>query len=170
MTLTNGIKTRIIRAMRMRAIKNVELAKATGMGRSWVTKLLQPIEDDQSLKSLTDTQVEDIERVLGIQLLTLTETGAITGSMKKLSILCTDNAALSALLDYLAIVAENPIDAIPWVEAKDMSGIGQEIVRISSINEDKPGKVAKLVIQRLQEYADEKTDRAVKQSSMVSAR
>jgi len=76
MTLTNGIKTRIIRAMRMRAIKNVELAKATGMGRSWVTKLLQPIEDDQSLKSLTDTQVEDIERVLGIQLLTLSDYGS----------------------------------------------------------------------------------------------
>lgn len=166
MNLTNTIKERIKHAMRVKGIKGKDIAIATGMGTSWVSKLLKDMDNPHSLKSLTDQQVEDIEHLLDTSLIVFTESGPVLGPVQRLNALAKDSPELSEMIDLLVTIADKPSGVVlPWVETKDMDPLGQRIIRIAHANDKRPGKVAKLVLQEYQSYADKQ---AKKIKAMIS--
>lgn len=128
-------------------INQSQLADYMGYGKAWVSKLM-----NGKLQSLSSEQVEKLEEFLGIRLESYTDkkhpvpTLALEIAAKMQA--CEPVARIvSALLE---MDVSRPAKGPKWIETKDMSKVGQEIIRIAFANEDKPGKVASLVLSLLE--------------------
>jgi transcriptional regulator with XRE-family HTH domain len=127
-------------------INQSQLADFMGYGKAWVSKLM-----NGKLQSLNSEQVEKLEEFLGIRLESFADkrqpipTLALEIAAK---IQACEPAAriVSALLE---LDVSPPVPGPKWIETKDMTKVGQEIIRIAYANEDKPGKVARLVLELL---------------------
>src|SRR6478609_5506715 len=109
-------------------INQSQLADFMGYGKAWVSKLM-----NRKLQTLTEEQVENLEKFLSIKLQEF-------GDVSQMPILATELAKKMKTSEPLTmIVAPSP----RWIETQDMTKIGQEIIRIAFANEDKPGKVAR---------------------------
>ena len=115
-------------------INQSQLADFMGYGKAWVSKLM-----NRKLQTLTEEQVENLEKFLSIKLQEF-------GDVSQMPILATELAKKMKTSEPLTmIVAPSP----RWIETQDMTKIGQEIIRIAFANEDKPGKVAREVLKLL---------------------
>lgn len=146
MNLTDNMKARILHALRTKEISKSELSERMGYGNAWVTKLLKPREEG-GLKSLDDIKVEALEDFLGIRFLVLTPNSSVSGTAATLSKRAEEDSALSAVLENLLELSEPKNWEPRFFETKEMTKLGQEIIRACFANEDKPGKVAREVLK-----------------------
>lgn len=147
MNLTDNMKARILHALRTKDVTRVDLAAELGLGKAWATKLLKP-RDEGGLKTLSDEQVEKLEEILGIQFLVISDKRKkVSGAAVKLSEMAEEDPALSGVLDALIEMSEGKIFGPRYFTPKEMSQIGNKIIRLAYANEDKPGKVAREVLK-----------------------
>jgi transcriptional regulator with XRE-family HTH domain len=148
MTITAATRSLILSRLRdpkKPAVSQSLLAEKMGLGKSWVTKLL-----NGTLKQLSDEQVDRLQEILDIRLLAITETGErIPDVALEIGRRIKDHPELAQILTALASITEPCPMTTRYIETKDMTRIGQEIIRLCFANDDKPGKVAREVLKLL---------------------
>lgn len=105
-----------------------------------------------SIKNISDEDAAKLQSFLGIKLTTFVqETGEVTPELAiQIGRLMKENDAITKIVSALVeLSAPKVIEGPRWIETKDMTKVGQEIVKIAWANEDKPGKVARLVLELL---------------------
>lgn len=126
-------------------INQSQLAEHMGFGKAWVSKLMTG-----KLKTLSEEQVERLEDVLGIRLSTYSEKKQTPAAAIEIARKMQDSQPIARIVGALL---ELDICTVPsgtrWIETAEMNKIGLEIIKICSENSEKPGKVAKLVLQLL---------------------
>ena len=136
----------IIQAFRSKGLSQSELAAAIGRSEGWVSKLLSGKQ-----KTIDDPTFRKIEIALEIDFFRLSKNGNLS-PLAEIIAAMVDHDPLFA---KLAVCAKDAITGARatftprFVPTEDMAGLGKKIVEIAVNNQDKPGKVAKLVLQLL---------------------
>lgn len=141
----------IIKALREKKLRQKELAEMIGISNSLMSKVLLG-----KIKSMGQDHLMALEDALGIRAMEHV-TGEnrsplamrIAARIDKDPAVANLAAALDAVLSGTMIPA-----AVPYVPSSEMTRIGQEIIRLVFADEDKPGKVARKVIELLQAEID----------------
>ena len=118
-----------------------------GYGRSWASKLMKG-----NIKALSDEDSRKLEKFLDIKLQDyLQEHGdPIPDLAVRLGQRIKNDEAMTRVIAALMDLPQGVCaQGTRWIETQDMTKIGQEIIRICFANEDKPGKVARLVLELL---------------------
>lgn len=151
MDLTHNYRSLILSGLRNSGVTKTTLAETLGYGKPWATKLL-----NGTLKAISDTDARKIEALLGIRFVqfvdvdrTVSTLAAQIDKAVEKSPLLVD--ALAALLRMAEACNSPSAFTPPYIETKDMSRIGKEIIRLALANEEKPGKVAREVLKLLSE-------------------
>lgn len=147
--LTESMLEQIILAARKKPVSNAEIAQALGLGKPWVSKLL-----NKKLKTIKLNHLNALEKVLGIGLTrSLNGSGRASSLANRMALRIDEDPEFAKLAAALEDVLERPRKpaTLPWIPTQDMTRVGQEIIRICFADEDKPGKVAKLVLKLLAE-------------------
>jgi transcriptional regulator with XRE-family HTH domain len=150
MTITPPLLAAIVQRLRDPSkpkLNQSQIADHMGLSKAWASKLMAG-----RIGNLTDDQGRKLEDFLGIKLRPHMQEGASVSPLAaRLSAKMQENTPLSDLVAALLSLVEAP--AAPtgprWIETQDMTKIGQEIITIAFANEDKPGKVARLVLELL---------------------
>lgn len=147
MDLTDRYRALILSGLRASKVSKTELAEEMGFGKSWVTKLL-----NGTLKSVSDKDAKRIEDLLGIQFVRFVDKDRTVSDLaREVDRIAIENPQFAKLLkDLLPLVSETPFTP-RYFETKEMSKLGQEIIRLCYANEDKPGKVAREVLRLVSE-------------------
>jgi transcriptional regulator with XRE-family HTH domain len=127
-------------------INQSQLAEFMGLGKAWVSKLM-----NGKLQTLSSKQLDDLETFLGIRLqLMADKEKKISPIALEISAKMQESDAISRIIEALLDIPLPSVDSGPrWIETKDMTKIGQEIIRLCFADEDKPGKVAREVLKLL---------------------
>ena len=126
-------------------INQSQLAEHMQLGKAWVSKLM-----NKKLQNLSEKQVEQLEEFLDIRLQAFVDKeNQVSPLAKELSRKMTESEAMAKIVEALLEIETTPRDGPRWIETQDMSKVGQEIIRIAFANEDKPGKVARMVLELL---------------------
>lgn len=135
-----------LRNATMPKIRQSDIAEKMGYGKAWVSKLM-----NGTLLSITDDQADKLEEILGIKIEVYRDKAAPTSPLgAELEMKMRTNPVLAQALQAVLNIAEQPVITSPrFIETPDMTRVGQEIIRIAFANEDKPGKVARLVLELL---------------------
>ncbi len=151
MTITPPTISLIVRRFRnpdLPKINQSQLAEHMGYGRAWASKLMAG-----KIQNLTDDQVAKLEDFLGIHLgpERFTEKGTKVPQLAiELGSRMKDDDKLTKVIEALMDMPQGVCaTGTRWIETQDMTKIGQEIIKIAFANEDKPGKVARLVLELL---------------------
>ena len=150
MTITPPIIAAIIARLRdpkMPKLNQAQLAEHMGYGRSWASKLMKG-----TIKNISDEDTAKLQAFLGIRLIPeFRDTGELVPEIAmELGRRMKDSEALTKVISALLEMPQGTcIEGTRWIETQDMTRIGQEIIRIAYANEDKPGKVARLVLELL---------------------
>ena len=148
MDLTNNYRSLILNALRRPdAISKTSLAEKMGYGKSWVTKLL-----NGTLKTVSDSDAQKLEQILEIQFVQFVDqTRKVSGLALELDEAMEGSERLARVVRELIPLAQEAKLTPRYFETKEMSKLGQEIIRICFANEDKPGKVAREVLKLVSE-------------------
>jgi len=150
MDVTDNTRGIILQAIRYKGVTQTALAEKMGYGKAWVSKLL-----NGSIKRLSDSDVEKIEDFLGIRFFVVTENAKVSGLAVELSEAAEKDPeflnVLTELARYQSLASEKRVFTPRYFETKEMTRIGQEIIRIAFADEDKPGKVAREVLRLVSE-------------------
>lgn len=145
--VTEPMRQATLQAMRTKGISQTQIAEAAGLGKPWVTKFL-----DGTTRLIREDVMFRIEDLLGIKYLAI-ENGAGDRSpaANKIAALVDTDPAFAKLAMALDEALSNARGAFTprYVPTKEMTKIGQEIIRLVFANEDKPGKVAREVLKLL---------------------
>ncbi|MDF1824357.1 MAG: helix-turn-helix transcriptional regulator [Verrucomicrobiales bacterium] len=145
MDLTNNCRALIDNALRRGGVTKTELSERMGFGKSWVTKLL-----NGTLKSVSDADARRIEDILGIKFIEIVENHKAVSSLAlEIDAAMGHSEQLTKVIQELLPLAQEQPFTPRYLETKEMSAIGQEIIRICFANEDEPGKVAREVLALL---------------------
>lgn len=136
----------IVQAFRNKRLTQSELALKIGKSEAWVSKLMggkQQTIDDETFRK--------IEIALEIDFFSLSKNGNVSPLASQIAAM-VDNDPLFA---RLAVCAKDAITGARstftprYVPTEEMAGLGKKILAITQSNHDKPGKVAKLILQLL---------------------
>lgn len=117
-----------------------------GYGKAWVSKLM-----NNGIKNLTPEQREKMEDFLQIPLMEFADTKVeISPIVKEIAAKMNENKSIATIVSALLEIDACSSCGPKWIETKDMTKIGQEIIRIAFANEDRPGKVASEVLTLLE--------------------
>lgn len=135
--------------MRRKSLTKTDLVSHMALSKAWATKLFRPASEG-GLKDLRDDQLAKLEAFLGERIAPVAESGEkISQSALMLSQIAETRPELENVLSALVALATDGPQIPGWIETKDMTRIGQEIIRIAFANEDKPGKVTREVLALL---------------------
>lgn len=145
--VTEPMRQATLQAMRTKGISQTQIAEAAGLGKPWVTKFL-----DGTTRLIREDVMFRIEDLLGIKYLAVEKVvGERSPAANKIAALVDTDPAFAKLAMALDEALANARGAFTprYVPTKDMTKIGQEIIRLVFANEDKPGKVAREVLKLL---------------------
>jgi transcriptional regulator with XRE-family HTH domain len=125
-------------------INQSQLADHMGYGKAWVSKLM-----NKKLQNLTEEQVELLEKFLSIKLQEFSEVSKMPPLAAELARKMQTSEPLTRIVSALLEIEPAIAPSTRWIETKDMTKVGQEIIRLVFANEDKPGKVAREVLKLL---------------------
>lgn len=128
-------------------INQSQLAEHMGYGKAWASKLMKG-----KIQNLSDEQLYKLEEFLGITLgpRFVEKSGNLPEMAVQLGRRMVDSEDLTKAVEAILKLSEPKYILGPkWIDTQDMTRIGQEIIRICFANEDKPGKVARLVLEML---------------------
>ena len=148
MTLTNNHRALILGAMRRKGITQKQIADTAGYGKAWATKML-----NGTLKAINDETVDKLEELLGIQFVSgVYKEQKVSGLALRISTAIDENPQLGKVIEELLPLVDQDHRFTPrYFETKEMTKLGQEIIRLVFANEDKPGKVAREVLKLVSE-------------------
>lgn len=146
MDITENVKALILQGLRKKKQTKVWLAEQMGLNKSWATRLL-----NGQLKTLSDDHAEKIMKILGIEFFTLrrVDDSKISAKAMQLAAEFDKNPAFATVAAALQSAMKSTVYTPRFIPTEQMAHIGNEIIRISYANEDKPGKVARLVLELL---------------------
>lgn len=145
--VTEPMRQATLQAMRTKGISQTQIAEAAGLGKPWVTKFL-----DGTTRLIREDVMFRIEDLLGIKYLAIEKgAGDRSPAANKIAALVDTDPAFAKLAMALDEALSNARGAFTprYVPTKEMTKIGQEIIRLVFANEDKPGKVAREVLKLL---------------------
>lgn len=145
--ITEPMRQITLQAMRQRGVTQTQIAEAVGSGKAWVTKFL-----DGSLRTIKEDALHAVEDLLGISYFTVEKaTGQRSPLANKLAALVDTDPSFAKLASALEQALSEARGAFTprYVPTKDMTKLGQEIIKLCFANEDKPGKVAREVLKLL---------------------
>ncbi len=145
--ITEPMRQVTLQAIRQKGITKQQISLATGNGKSWVTKFL-----DGSLKTLKEDTLFKLEDLLGIKYFSIERAiGARSPLANKIAGMVDSDPAFAKLASALEEALGQARGAFTprFIPTQDMTKIGQEIIKVAFANEDKPGKVARLVLEML---------------------
>lgn len=133
----------IVRGMRQSRINAAELAERVGKSRSWASRVLSG-----AIGTMDDDTAERVAVCLGITWREPLDKEKASAAAAALSKIADQDERVAGLLSTIQELV-TPIYQPRYYETKEMTRLGQEIVRIAFANEDKPGKVAREVLALL---------------------
>jgi len=146
MNINENVKALILQGLRKKKQTKVWLAEQMGLNKSWATRLL-----NGQLKTLSDEHAEKIMRILDIEFFTLrlVDDSQISAKAMQIAAEFDKNPAFANVTTALQMAMKDAVFTPRFIPTEQMSTIGNEIIRIAFANEDKPGKVARLVLELL---------------------
>lgn len=145
--ITEAMRQITLQAIRQRGVSKQQISEATGNGKSWTTKFL-----DGTLKTIKEEDLHKVEELLGINYFAVERAiGARSPLAAKIAAMVDTDPAFAKLAIALeeAITKARGAFTPRYISTQDMTKVGQEIIRIAFANEDKPGKVARMVLELL---------------------
>lgn len=130
--------------MRRKGIPQKAIAAELGYSKSAVSRLLSG-----KLKTINDDDALKLEKFLGVEFLRVSKGQKVSSLAIEIGELADQNEQFARVIAELIPLAQPPKGSPGWIETKDMTRVGQEIIRICFANEDKPGKVAREVLKLL---------------------
>lgn len=136
----------IVQAFRNKGFSQVELADQIGKSEAWVSKLLSGKQ-----RTLDDKTFRKLEIALEIDFFGLGKSGNLSPLAEQIGTMVDADP----LFAKLAVCAKDAITGARatftprYVPTEEMAGLGKKILAITQANPDKPGKVAKLILQLL---------------------
>lgn len=145
--ITEPMRQMTLQVIRQKGITKAQLAEATGNGNAWVTKFL-----DGTLRTIKEDSLIALEELLGIKYFAVEKA---TGNRSPIAsdiaaLVDSDPAFAKVAVAIKAALSEARATYTPrFIPTKDMTRLGQEIIKLAFANEDKPGKVAREVLKLL---------------------
>lgn len=142
MNVTENTRATIVQSLRRKSMTQSELAEKMGMGKSWVTKLL-----NGTLKSLSDEHTDLLEEILDVSFFKLTKVDTLSPMARLLGERMKDNPALEEIMTSLVRMTDDSLHhELPYIPTKDLVDFGKEIMRAAHEDPDKPGKIGRIAI------------------------
>ena len=144
--ITEPMRQITLQAIRQKGITKGQLAEAVGKGKSWPTKFL-----DGTFKTISDDAIIKLEELLGIKYFGVDRSGPRSPLANKVASMVDSDPLFAKLMGTMDEVFSQARGAFTprFIPTPDMTRIGQEIIKIAFANEDKPGKVARMVLELL---------------------
>jgi len=136
----------IVQAFRNKRLTQVELASRIGKSEAWVSKLLGGKQ-----RTIDGVTFRKLEIALEIDFFGLGESGKISPLASQIAAM-VDSDPLFAKLAVCAkdaVVGARSTFTPRYIPTDDMAALGKRILAITQSTADKPGKVAKLILQLL---------------------
>lgn len=143
MTLTESSRGLVVQGLRTKKQTRKWLAEQMGLNKSWVTRLL-----NGEIKSLTDAQVEQLQGILDIRFFTV-QRGSNSTAAQDIAAEFDSNQAFAKVVVAVRESMREVVFTPRYIPTQQMASVGNEIIKIAFANEDKPGKVARLVLELL---------------------
>jgi hypothetical protein len=146
MTIDESAKALILQGLRKKKQTKIWLADAMGLHKSWATRLL-----NGQIKTISDDQVEKLMHILGISFFKLrrVDESQISARAMQIAAEFDRNKGFAAVASALQAAMVHVVFTPKFIPTDCMKRIGEEIVRISTENREKPGKVTRLVLELL---------------------
>ena len=146
MDVTEPTRALVLQALRKKKQTRVWLAEQLGLNKSWATRFF-----NGQIKTLSHDQMERLQEVLEIELVSLTRRGGskMSSIAKLVAQEIDSNEAFAEVATSLHHAMKDKIYTPRYIPTKEMSKIGSEIIAICEENQAKPGKVARLVLELL---------------------
>ena len=149
MNVTDHTRATITQALRNKSMSQTFLAEKMGLGKAWVSKLL-----NGGIKRLSDEHTDALEDILDISFFTLVDSTKIPGIAVKLGKLMEERPEVAEIANSLLAMDESLFYSLPHLPTRDLVDFGKEILRASHEDPDKPGKVGKIALNRLSKRLD----------------
>lgn len=144
MNMTQSHREVILSALRENDITRKALADELNYSKSTVSRLLSG-----QLKTISDDDALKLEQFLGVRFLRVANGQKVSGLSMEIGRLADENEQFARVLSELIPLAQTGRPGPKYIPTKDMTRIGQEIIKLCFANEDKPGKVAREVLKLL---------------------
>jgi hypothetical protein len=120
------------------------LSEKLGQHKSWATRFF-----NGEIKSLTDEQVETLERALDIRFFAMGKPGQHSPAALDFATEFDRNQALASVATALRIAMANVVFSPRYIATAEAESVGGEILRLAKLNEDKPVRLTKAVLELL---------------------
>jgi transcriptional regulator with XRE-family HTH domain len=144
--ISEQMLTHITQSFRVKGLTQTELAREIGKSEAWVSKLLSGKQ-----RTLDPETFRKIEILLEIDFFGVEKNGKISPIAEQIASLVDADPIFArlAICARDAVVGARVAFTPRFVPTEEMAGLGRRILAIAQANPDKPGKVAKLVLQLL---------------------
>ncbi len=136
----------VVQSFRIKGYSQSTLAEMIGKSEGWVSKFLAGKQ-----RTLDDVTFRKIEMALEIDFFGIEKGGKISALAEQIAAM-VDNDPIFAKLAACAreaVVGARATFTPRYVPTEEMSLLGTKILAITQANPEKPGKVAKLILQLL---------------------
>jgi hypothetical protein len=144
MNITESTRGLVLQGLRTKKQTRNWLAEKIGVHKSWVTRFFSG-----ELKSLTDPQVEALQDALDIRFFSLDVKGQHSTAALDIATEFDRNQAFAHLVQSMQTAMQKVTFTPRYIPTAEMGKVGSEIIRIALENKEKPGKVARLVLELL---------------------
>jgi len=144
MNINESTRALVLQGLRNKKETRQWLAEKIGVHKSWVTRFF-----NGQVKSLTDEQIEALQKHLDIRFFSVAEKGQHSTAALDFAAEFDRNEAFASVAQALQQAMKGAIYTPRYIPTQDMAKLGNDIIRICFENEDKPGKVARLVLEML---------------------
>lgn len=136
----------IVQAFRNKGFTQAQLAEEIGKSEAWVSKLLSGFQ-----KSIDSKTLRKLEIALDLDLFAVSENGNLSPLAKQIAEMVDQDPAVARMASALhdLVVTSRATFTPRYVPSEEMADLGKKILKITTANPDKPGKVAKLILQLL---------------------
>ena len=136
----------IVQAFRNKGFSQAELAGMLGKSEAWVSKLLSGKQ-----KSVDAATFRKLELALEIDFFGVGKNGNLSPLAERIGSMVDSDPLFARLAACAseAITGARATFTPRYVPTEEMAGLGKKILAITQANPEKPGKVAKLVLQLL---------------------
>lgn len=144
--ITPQILQHILQSFRRKGFSQVELGNLIGKSEAWVSKMLNGKQ-----RTLDDVTFRKIEIALEIDFFSVSENGKRSQMAEEIAAMVDSDPIFAKLAECAreAVIGARVAFTPRYVPTEEMAELGARIIAIASANPEKPGKVAKLVLQLL---------------------
>lgn len=146
MNLTEPMRQVILRSMRENKMTKQHLAKELGLSKSWATRLL-----DGTLKSIRDEHVFALQDLLNVKFFAISSHDELSNNAREFAKRIDGDADFAKVVATFADCIDAARGAFTprYIPTEKMSLLGNQIIAIVETNKEKPGKIARLVLELL---------------------